>query len=55
MSQRSMDQQIVFCTALNAAELVEANSKGELKGRLQEIASQLDEEDNPVIMLVKRK
>ena len=55
MSQRSLDQQIVFCTALNAAELVEANSTGELKGRLQEIASLLDEEDNPVIMLVKRK
>lgn len=55
MSQRSMDQDIVLCTALSAAELVEANGKGELQGRLQEIASRLDEEDNPVIMLVKRK
>jgi len=30
--------------------------KGQLKGgKLKEIASKLDEEDNPVIMLVKQK
>ena len=38
-----------------AYELVEANEEGKLKGRLKEIASTLDEEDNPVIMLMKQK
>lgn len=29
--------------------------KGQLKGRLKEIAATLDEESNPVIMLIKHK
>lgn len=36
-------------------ELIEAYEKGELKGRLREIAATLDEESNPVIMLIKHK
>ena len=41
---------------LEAYHLVKSYKKGELKdGKLKEIASKLDEEDNPVIMLVKRK
>ena len=40
---------------LQSYELVEAYKKGELKGKLKEIAAKLDEEDNPVIMLVKQK
>ena len=32
-----------------------SNEKGKLKGRLKEIASTLNEEDNPVIMLMKQK
>jgi hypothetical protein len=40
---------------LEAYQLVESYKKGELKGKLKEIASKLDEEDNPVIMLVKHK
>jgi len=35
--------------------LVEANREGKLKGKLKEIASKLDEEDNPVFMLLKHK
>lgn len=54
MAQRSIDPEILLCTTLQAADLVEANGKGELQGQLKAIASQLDEEDNPVIMLVKQ-
>lgn len=41
--------------SLDANQLVESYNKGELKGRLKEIASELDEDSNPVIMLVKNK
>jgi hypothetical protein len=47
--------EIVFRQKIEAHELVEANEKGELKGRLKEIAAELNEESNPVIMLVKHK
>jgi hypothetical protein len=40
---------------LEPFELIESYEKGELKGKLKEIAATLDEDDNPVIMLVKRK
>jgi len=36
-------------------QLVESYKKGELKGKLKEIAAKLDKEDNRVIMLVKHK
>ena len=47
-------------TALNARyypadELLTALEKGKLKGKLKEIASTLDEEDNGVVMLLKQK
>jgi hypothetical protein len=42
--------------SINAFQLVDDYKKGALKdGKLKEIASKLDEEDNAVIMLVKRK
>ena len=40
---------------LAAYQLAEAYNKNELKGKLKEIAAKLDEEANPVIMLVKYK
>ena len=46
---------IAFWQKLEPHELIELNKKGELKGTLKEIASKLNEEDNPVIMLVKHK
>lgn len=55
MSLRSINNEIVWSQTLQAHELVEANEKGQLKGRLKEIAAKLNEEDNPVIMLVKQK
>ena len=49
------NETIAFWQKLESHELVELNKKGELKGALKEIAAKLNEEDNPVIMLVKHK
>jgi hypothetical protein len=46
---------IAFVKRLEAPDLVEAYKKGQLKGRLKEIAAGLDEEANAVIMLAKYK
>ncbi len=40
---------------LEADQLVESYKKGELKGKLKETAATLNEESNPVIMLIKHK
>ena len=50
-----VNHEIVACQILQSYQLVEAYEKGQLKGRLKEIAAGLDVEDNPVIMLVKHK
>jgi len=49
------NNEIALVQILEAYQLVESYKKGELKGRLKEIAATLDEEDNPVIMIVKHK
>lgn len=49
------NNEIGLVQTLEAFDLVEAYEKGQLKGRLKEIAATLDEEDNPVIMLMKYK
>ena len=49
------DDEIAFATRLEAPDLVEAYNDGKLRGPLKEIASGLDEEDNPVIMIAKYK
>ena len=49
------DDEIAFVQRLEAPDLVEANENGELKGKLKEIASTLDEESNPVLMLARYK
>ena len=46
---------IAFATRLEAPDLVEALNDGKLRGPLKEIASRLDEEDNPVILIAKYK
>lgn len=43
------------CLTLNASDLVDALEKNELKGDLKEIAQELNEESNPIIMLVKHR
>lgn len=45
----------VFSRSLPAHELIDAYKEGKLRGPLKEIASHLDEEDNPVIMIAKYK
>ena len=55
MIKKTENDEIAFYQIWQAHELVEAHEKGELKGKLKEIASTLDEDDNPVIMLVKYK
>ena len=50
------NDEIAFVQKIEAFELVEAYKNGELKdGKLKEIAANLDEESNPVIMLAKYK
>lgn len=55
MASRCMDDKVAFYVRLEAHELVEAREKGQLKGKLKEIATKIEEESNPVIMLVKHK
>ena len=53
--ESSLSPEIASYRTLHAHELVEAYEQGKLKGRLKEIASTLDEEDNGVVMLLKQK
>ena len=56
MFQQSADNsEIAFWLKIDADKLVSDFKKGILKGKLKEIATELDEEDNPIIMLVKYK
>ena len=52
---KMVDKDVASCRKMDADVLVESYEKGELTGKLEEIAAKLDEEDNPVIMLVKHK
>jgi len=49
------NHEIASSLVLEADRLVEDYEKGILKGKLKEIAENLEEEDNPVIMLIKHK
>lgn len=56
MTAKSINRDIEDVTSLSASRLIEIYKKEQLKdGKLKEIASKLNEEDNPVIMLVKQK
>ncbi len=55
MFRDPLNEEIAFCQSLNAEDLIESYEKGQLKGQLKEIAATLEEESNPVIMLVKHK
>ena len=52
---KPINHEITSWNSLEAYQLVESYNKGELKGQLKEIASKLDEDSNPVIMLIKHK
>jgi hypothetical protein len=51
----ALNQEIVTRQRLGANQFLESCGKGQLKGKLKEIAAALDEESNPVIMPVKHK
>jgi len=55
LGSKSLNHEIPSYRILEAYRLVEDYKKGILKGRLKDIASTMDAEDNPVIMLVKHK
>ncbi|MDR0796641.1 MAG: hypothetical protein LBE79_11445 [Tannerella sp.] len=55
VAAKPVNHEIIACYPLEAHRLVESYQKGELKGRLKEIAAGLNEEDNRVIMLIKNK
>ena len=50
-----LDNETAFAEKIEAYELVEAYKKGQLKGRLKEIAADLNEESNPVFMIAKHR
>ena len=50
-----ISNEIAFVYKLESYELVEAYGKGQLKGKLKEIAAKLNEESNPVILVAKHK
>lgn len=55
MTSHVGNDEIATFQNLEAYELIEAYKKNELKGELKEIATKLNEESNPVVMLVKYK
>ena len=56
MWSNSVNHEIATFQIIEAYQLVDDYKEGRLKdGKLKEIASKLDEEDNPVIMLIKHK
>ncbi len=52
---RPVNQEIESWQVLESFRLVKDYEKGVLKGKLKEITAKLDEESNPVIMLIKHK
>ncbi len=55
MSVFPLDNEIATWQPLEPFRLVNDYKNGKLKGKLKEIAATLEEEDNPVIMLMKHK
>ena len=53
--QETTNNEIAFFQKFDPHELIESYEKGQLKGKLKEIAAKLEEDSNPVIMLVKYK
>lgn len=52
---KPVNHDIASWYSLEAYQLLESFKKGELKGKLKEITSELDEDSNPVIMLIKHR
>lgn len=47
--------EVAYVSKIDAPDLVEAYNDGKLRGPLKDIASKIDEEDNPVLMIAKYK
>lgn len=52
---RPANREIESWQPLEANQLIDSYTNGELKGKLKEIAATLNEDSNPVIMLIKHK
>ena len=55
MISHPLNGEVAAFQIIEAFQLVEAYKRDELTGKLKEIAAELDEESNPVLMLVKLK
>ena len=55
MFQMNTNRNIYFAQCLYPHLLVEANAQGKLSGKLKELVDTMDEEDNPIVMIVKPK
>jgi hypothetical protein len=55
LEKRAVNHEIAIAERLEAFDLVEAYENDALKGQLKGIAAKLNEESNPVIMLVKHR
>lgn len=55
LSSQPLNPEVPFCQSLAADELVEANKEGKLQGKLKEIVDKMDEDDNPVIVIIRCK
>ena len=55
MISNPVNGEIAAFQTLAASQLVEAYENNELKGKLKEVTAELDEDSNPVIMLMKYK
>lgn len=55
MTSFPINDKIAAFQILAASEIVDAYEREQLKGKLKEVAADLDEEDNPVIMFIKYK
>ncbi len=54
-NSQPINQEVLTWQSMEAPDLIEANAAGKLKGKLKEITDKLDEDSNPVIMLIKPK
>lgn len=55
VAAETKNNEIGFWQKIEADKLVESYKKGELKGQLKEMAAELEEVSNPIIMLAKEK
>lgn len=55
LKSRPLNGEIPSCQFLEADELIRDYKRGKLKGKLKDVAANLEEDSNPVIMLIKHK